>query len=336
MKNYFILLTGSLLSGASALFAQTPLSAAGINPLVGETYTEIKTTYVHPGASGAGVTWDFSVFPAGVAVINNCVTVASTAYGSYYPSANIAFSRPGGEAYQKTSSSALQNYGFIASSVSMFEKSYSDPEDILRFPFTFGDTYSDNWGGTWDTTSVVLGRLGTTTVTADGYGTLITPAGTFLNTTRVHFVQNYRDSAIGGSYSINHGCNLYMWYANGYHYPLARMGTVTYFGATDSLGAYVDMYVGISEQEQYSSFRLFPSPAVNNVTISITLEKDQDIQIQVFNMIGQQMQVGYVGKGVPGINNINMDTENMPPGSYFVRVLLDGNVSVTRALIISK
>src|SRR5690606_15577654 len=71
---------------------------------------------------------------------------------------------------------------------------YADPEEVMHFPFTYNDTYSDNTLCTSSLGSgVELVRSGTTTVTADAYGTLKTPLGTYPNTLRILTNQVYED-----------------------------------------------------------------------------------------------------------------------------------------------
>lgn len=187
-KSLHILFFGSLISAVNTV-AQPTITATGINPIGGDVITTTNTNYVGPGSAGINQTWDLSTMtPSGASATFAYANPSSTPYASSFTNSNVSASYGGSYVYYKTSSAAWQFYGAVTSAT----MSYSNPEDFLHFPFTYTNTYTDSWATTFISGGYTFYRTGTTTVTADGYGTLITPSGTFSNVLRVHFIKTTR------------------------------------------------------------------------------------------------------------------------------------------------
>src|SRR4030095_6772358 len=95
---------------------------------------------------------------------------------------------------------------------------YVDALDYLHFPLTYMDQFTDSYEaiGSGDTTT---GRI---EVTADGYGTLILPSGTFNDCLRLQEVR--RDTNItDGVISFESNDTFYHYYVNGYPEPLCQV-----------------------------------------------------------------------------------------------------------------
>ncbi|MDV7396316.1 hypothetical protein RZS08_33285, partial [Arthrospira platensis SPKY1] len=76
-----------------------------------------------------------------------------------------------------------------------------DGDLLFEFPLHYGDQMSDDIEGTNTVfaggSPFVTQRTGTTTTEVDGYGTLITPLGTFNNVLRVKRTESISDSFMG-------------------------------------------------------------------------------------------------------------------------------------------
>ncbi len=319
--------------------AQPTLTATGINAVIGETYTYTSNTNstISPGNAGANQTWDLSAMTGTPAGQTTVVTPSSTTYGSSFPNANVAMSTPSqGVTYYKTSSTALQNYGMTVSGVVI---PFSNPEDFLHFPFSYNNTYTDTWAGQFQNVGSTFYRRGTTTVTADGYGTLITPIGTYTNVMRVHFVQDYQDSVYSGApYIFTYYNDEYLWYKNGVHYQLAAVYTFTTSQSGTSHGSsYVSSSVGVEDVSGIiHSSSIFPNPATDKVTLNFTLTENKNVDIQLFNSIGQQEMISQNANCFQGENTLQLDVSILPEGIYFVKISLNGNVAATKRFLITK
>jgi len=231
----------------------------------------------------------------------------------------------------------MQLTGIVAGPPTVF--TYSNFEDWMHFPFTYNNTYTDTWSATFVSGGYNFTRSGSTTVTADSYGTLITPNGTYTNVLRVHFVQVYQDSTyIGTPYIITYNNDEYMWYKDGVHSALAAVfNLTTSASAPSSGGIYLTGSVGINELPNYiTSYSVFPNPAIDKITINFTLTENKKVDILLFNSLGQKMEINQNTNGFQGLNSVQLNVATLPKGIYFAQVLLDGNIAVTKRFVINK
>jgi len=333
MKKIYLLV--SFISGlfAVAATAQT-ITATGCNPVIGEVFNYKTTTGFGPGGSGTGQTWNFATI-SGTSTTSTAVAVGSTPNGSSFPAANIAFSNTGSTySYQKTSATALQHYGTVAAGVVI---AYTNPEDLLHYPFAMSNTYSDNFAATFTNSGFTFYRSGSVTITADGTGTLITPTGTFTSVLRIHMVENYSDSAnIFGTPTVTAYSNdQYLWYKDGTHFPLASTFTFTTGAGTTSGGNYyVSTTVGIDEVNALSnSLTVFPNPASQNVRLNFNLTDNQKIEVVLANALGQVVYTQNTEK-ISGEQTIDLNVSAFEKGVYFVRIKTEDGLTATRKIIV--
>ena len=336
-KSLHLLLVGNLFSAVSA-FAQPVLTAAGINPTVGISNTSNAANYVSPGGSGVSQTWNLSAMTSTGSSVTTFIAPSSTTYASSFPSANVAINLGSGSySYYKTSSTAWQNEG-VASGSGPVIMSYSNPEDFLRYPFTFNSGYTDTWATTFVSGTTTFYRTGSTVVTADSYGTLITPSGTFSNVLRVHFYEDYQDSAniSGNPFIIPYQNDEYMWYLNGNHNPIATVWSLTANASTSQGGSYMINVSGINEPSSLVSFNIFPNPASENLTIDISLKEKQKVDIKLFDEAGSEAGCPVSAEAMQGKSTYAIAVQDLPAGIYFAEVILNGTSSSTRRFIVSK
>lgn len=328
---------GSLILISSASFAQPVLTATGINPVIGESSTSYTAAYVAPGGSGPGQTWNFSSMSGTSTGLTSVVAPSSTPHAASFPNANISFYNPTSAyaSYYKTSTTALQNYGTAGTVVIP----YTNPEDMLHFPFTYLNTFTDAWTGQFQSGTYTYTRKGTTTVTADGYGTLITPGGTFTNVLRVHFVENYTDSTFAGSsLIITYHNDEYMWYKEGVHVQIAFLYTLTSSsGGPFTGGGYTTTAAGIENgPDMVNSYNLYPNPATDQVNIDFSLIKNQQASVQIFNALGQCVKSIQNVDATQGANTLQLDVADMPKGIYVAQIMLQNNVAVKQRFVVAK
>lgn len=146
--------------------AQVTLTSATSIPLYGDTFNYIShfDSVLAVEQSGANQTWDFSM--AGGMSWTRTVDSVTNANGQLqFPLANLSIEGfPDDKNYYKTSATAFQLVGL--QSIIMSYYVYSDPQDVLRFPMTFGDTFTDTYSGSGDTGISPATINGTVNVTA--------------------------------------------------------------------------------------------------------------------------------------------------------------------------
>ena len=322
----------SLLLVSASTIAQPTLTAIGCNPVIGYTSTTVSNGGFAQGNSGANQTWNLASIGNTGSSTSNFVSVNSTPNGAQFSNANLAVSSGGAYSFLNVSITASTLLGIVALG-SGTVITYSNGEDGLRFPFTFGNTYTDQWAATF-TSGIDFFRTGSTTVTADGYGTLITPNGTYNNVLRIHFVQNYNDSS--EFVIINYVNDEYFWYKDGIKEALANTSTFSVDGGTPSMfGGYAAGSVGLENNELSSNLILFPNPASETINLTLQNQDLSNANVKIISQLGQDVFVLEKVNSLTG-NNVQLDVANLRNGIYTLQILLKNNDVINKRFTISK
>ena len=94
----------------------------------------------------------------------------------------------------------------------------------------------------------------------------------------------------------------------------------------------------ISGMEEISSgvyFNLYPNPTSDDANIQFSLDKEQNVSIEVYNMLGQSMYSLNEGMMSSGQHTITIPGKGLTSGVYFVKFTTD-NASTTQKLVIQK
>ncbi len=315
--------------------AQPTLTAAGCSPVIGNTTTSISNGGFAQGAAGANQTWNFASIGNTGSATSQFVAVSSTPNGAQFTNCNLAASSGGAYSFYSSTASALTLNG-VASPSGGPLITYSNGEDFLRFPFTFGNSYTDTWAATF-TSGVDFFRTGSTAVTADGYGTLITPQGTFTNALRIHFVQTYHDSSNFGNGDYTN--DEYFWYKEGIKEALASTYTFTsnFAGQTNTTtgGSYAGGTVGMEESSADLAFVLAPNPAQEKINITINDKNLGQIKTRIINQLGQDVSPIENVNIIAG-NNMQFDVAHLKNGIYTLQLLLEDNSVINKRFTVNK
>jgi len=85
---------------------------------------------------------------------------------------------------------------------------------------------------------------------------------------------------------------------------------------TTELGNTSTSLVDINKEEKFS---LYPNPAKNNTNINFYSNKNQELEISLFNVIGKEINKIKVNV-LLGNNNINLDVTSLKNGVYFINI----------------
>jgi len=333
-KNYTKITLLTLLSfmfGISSLIAQTTLTAATTNPIVGESFDihSYDASAVSVGSAGANVTWDFStVTSTGVNTIS-WISSSSTPYSASYSNANLSFTGAGYYYYYATSSTDYSSCGGTNPSGQVI--SYSDLEKQLVYPMTFNTTYVDAFAATYDAGGMYLDRAGTMTGVADGYGTLILPYGTITDVLRVKLVEDYDDS-YAGSPMMTYDTEAYLWYKAGVHQAVFSHTTfIVNGGAPTIYGMYIDASeVGIDNVEGSFGLHIYPNPNSGSFYVELTPNHKKTI-LEVIDIYGKIVyQTEYTN--IATVKE-KIDLSTLSKGVYIVQVTTEDSRETKRISI---
>lgn len=317
--------------------AQPTLTDANCNPVAGENFTVIITPTIAPGSAGANQNWNLSAMSFSATGNVTISTTASTPSSSPFPSSNVSYRDGILHQFFRTSPGGLQYYGdfyYSGSFTGTTIVSYTDPVDYLHLPLNFNDTYIDGFQGTKVLTSGIAPtqiRNGTATVTADGYGTLTVPTGSFANVMRVHMQSAIRDSIANSSLVAVLTQDEYLWYRPGTHYPIA--GIIYYDG--DMRGFYISSYpTGLKENNVGSvAFELYPSPASDHVNIHFPISSTDKTQVSIYNSLGQELKT-FAPETMS--DDVKINVSDLPNGIYILQLSSNNNRLTGKRFIINR
>ena len=184
-KIYLTLIT--LLSLSAISIAQPILTPANFTPSVGDLqlYYVADTNTVIDNTTGANVIFDYSNMAGyGLTQTQYIVNPTTTTFASDFTSSTTA-DTTGGFAINKNYSQvhgtdSITKTGIVANIPTygtVVGKYDVDPEITMKFPFSYPNTYFDNYSGSFTVSGVTANGAGNATVNADAWGTLLLPHG---------------------------------------------------------------------------------------------------------------------------------------------------------------
>jgi len=316
-------------------FSQPTLTSAN-SPQIGDKIVDLlaDTVGVIAGPSGAGINWDFSTLSAtGDTSISEVVTPNSTPYSADFPGASQAIKFANGQRYGYYFSDALEytSLGEVIPSAPV-TMAYNDPQKLYVYPFTYDSTFSDDFSAVF-ISGATFYRTGTITVTADAYGTIQLPTGTFSNVLRLKVIQDYRDSLNIGGIEYIYQTEGYSWFLTDSRWPILSINKMTIdqgFGPTTSRWVLYSASgtSGIEKKDLLSQldFNIYPNPAKDQTTITYNLDKQAKVKLSVYNKLGQKLKVISDNNQTLGIYEIPLNLKNFKKGIYLIRLVIDGIV----------
>jgi len=323
--------------------AQAPptLMASNVSPLPGDEFVihNCVSNNVQPGTSGANTSWDFSSLSTlttqGGIDTGLAMPSISTQTYAIFPTSTLAVVTPASNlvTYFIESDTKLSQDGLYVSSSEY--TAYSDPMDVLQFPLTYNNTFTDNYSGlvvytpSGGTTLNAINN-GSITVIADAYGTLTLPGASgpvvYQNVLRVHSVQTYRDSVyLFGTTSIVETYNVetYTWYTPGYHNALLVIATSTGPGGNSKQVSYSSRQLagpeGVSTLLSGNvSVNLYPNPANSELNIAYSTANSDYIHISLYDMLGREI-ASIANGNTQGAQTLSYNTSALTKGMYLIR-----------------
>lgn len=90
---------------------------------------------------------------------------------------------------------------------------------------------------------------------------------------------------------------------------------------------------GIKNNTAVAELSLYPNPAKNNATLSISLKEAAKMEIALLNSVGQKVYSTSVN-GNAGNNKVELNLSNLSSGMYFYQVKMDNGKAVTQKFVV--
>lgn len=264
-----------------------------------------------PGDAGTNVTWDFSSAAIEDTANTTVVATGSTPYSSTFSSSDYAMTGDGTaflyfthNSNQMTTTGAA---GDLLGTGEIIEAPFSNSLILHNLPREYGDTFDDVYafeaeadGSAFNVHRIRVNHTGHVYDTTDGYGTLITPTGTYEAlrvktvdyTTDVIDVQLFPFPAVWTNFSTEQDTSIsYSWHAKEEKLAIAEM-------SFDSIGNPAQftfstvppvVTIGLEETEKAFQLAVYPNPSSEFVF----LKSDKPIlgnTIEIYSIEGKLVE----------------------------------------------
>lgn len=244
--------------------------------------------------------------------------------------------------FYKNSQERYVNAGFAASlNVLPLPFVLSSPDVLYRFPLQYGDQDSSVSGVIYNLPDIAYLNLDRKRINkVDGWGTLITPFGTFevlrMTSEVTEHDSIYIDSLEMGV-PVNRHYTEYKWLAKGQKIPVLKITSdisgliVTY---TDSLR--VDIDAVAEKYIKSESLNVYPNPAKKNVFVEFEALSTGDIELALFDLKGgcilRQTESIYASD----YHRKRISLKDVSSSGTYLLVIRTGGQVMTRKLVVNK
>ena len=368
MKKLYTLIVALLFSHAllaQITVDQNDFAGAGDNVLVsnGDVTTTVDIT-----TTGANQTWDFSfLVPQSQDTLEFLpLSSTNTNYSLYF--VNIAFNT--NRSNLATSGGAIPTipgipitisdpYNFyyknandyrqqgIGATISGFATpiAYGNKDYVYNFPLDFNDADSSN--SDWSLGLTGLGYYGYNQKrvnNVDGWGTIITPYGTFSALRIVSTIEGadtlYADT-LGMGFSFARPLTKeYKWIAKNEKIPVMQI-TTTDVAGTEVVSAIVypdslrTTTVGLEALNTNSAFSVYPNPAKDFISLNFSVVKAEEVSLSVYDVKGSLIYKDENKWYAAGSHNKLISTQFLSSGIYTLQLKSTDSLQ-TRKVVINK
>jgi len=348
MKSFYIIIC--ILLSSYVAIGQPTINSSVIFDLGESSEVEIVQDFFAPGAAGPNVSWDFSgisgpSFRFDWRAINP--DTLPVQMQDSFPNTDLSFLTPIGDTignylFYQESNDSLFLLGAALTRIPGGDTTWfmlnEDPQLSLAFPIGYEDMQTDSFAGTnWVQVQGNLfmqKRRGSITHTADAYGDITTPLGTFSNALRIKTEERVYDTLVVMGFPASttiQEITRYAWYADGEKYLIMQMDSIsTTPGTTVQQAQYRTEALATSlDPEILSSlidFKLFPNPANSRINLSFHLPERANVQLDILNLMGQRvLHKSYANIGA---FEEELRIDHLPKGSYLLQISTPlGNLS---------
>ena len=331
LRSAFVLF---FISACGSSFGQISLLSSDLTSIGDQIVRYIDTIPTYgPGNAGANQTWDFSSAVIEDTATTNVVATASTPYASTFSGSDYAMT--GATAsylyFTHTSANLITNgaAGDLLETGEIIEAPFSDALVLHVFPRTYGSYFNDTYafqaeadGAAFNVYRIRVTHTGHVYDTTDGYGTLITPTGTYdaLRVKSTDFTTDVVEVKLASFLpwtpftTVQDTSVSYSWHAKEEMLAIAEY-------AYDSIGnparftfSTVPPVVStaIADAENDSKLKLYPQPATNTLC-NDGLAASDSYQAEVYSVNGKMILTEH-------LRGDCLDVERLTAGMYILRL----------------
>jgi len=291
---------------------------------------DVTSTAITAGAAGANVTWDFSAYTAANVVTSTTNACPGQANCFRFPTANRITNPIAADTYDfniMTDTEATMIGSYFGPSLGNGTTTYTDPLIMYKFPITYQQQFNETYQ--LNTVSTGIGNTseaGQESFIADGYGTVITPTGTYTNVLRVKRMRTATQTTAGQP-PLSYTHESYQWISqtSGMVFSFG-INTFTLNGTTNVSKVVSYLVPGALSTSDLTinktDISIYPNPSSDE----ITLQSDGNIKkVSITSLDGKSV--------LKTENNKNIDISKLPKGVYILQGELQSGQTVSKKII---
>lgn len=317
---------------AMTVSSQTVITYAKHSPQIGQTI-ELKALYssmtplnIDPGPAGTNVTWNFSAFVGNEDETITFIDPVQTPFAdSISETVNLAIEiadeEDTGYAYFTSTQQNLtvNGYGIMMEGVPLMYNEYNPAPVQMVYPFAYGDSYQTYGQIEYGFEGMQSISKMWSTITADAWGTLTNPTGTYENVLRLK-VETIDSTFIyyngilfnkDGYQSLD-----YSWYWNDHRYMIHSIYGDVVNGNFEAYGVdYLTEESANVDDKKPLAVSVYPNPAADVLNVQAG-EGDYILS----DMLGRRIMEFKAVKG----SGTTVDVSALPEGMYLLQRINQG------------
>ncbi|GAB0156909.1 hypothetical protein CHRYSEOSP005_21760 [Chryseobacterium sp. Alg-005] len=322
MKKLYFIFTMGMAIGATAQSTVTRAGLDRVNVTMNVNHANV-TNALSPGPSGANITWDFSSYTPMQTISISMYSCPGQTNCFRFPAANRMSKLVGSENYDYNlftdmDASVLGNYSNPGDAT----MTYTDPLIQYKFPVSYLQEFTDTYQFSTGTGT----ESGTQTFKVDGYGTVITPTGTFTNCLRIKRVRNGTQT-FPGSPPMSYVNESYQWVNESVGIILSvAFNTFTINGTTTtqpSLAYYTTSSLSTADLDHVENpISVYPNPSSDLITLQ---SKDDIKKMNLTNAEGKLV--------LKTSHSKTLNISGLPNGVYLLQGELKNGKIITKKVV---
>lgn len=324
----------SALCLVGTLAAQPTLDATNMVPVNGQEFPlRTKPDWSDVGPTGANVNWPFWTLHATGNRNYRYFDPSITPTSASIPTATLVGTDGGTDtSFFAVTANGWENVGVRSSLEGVIN--YTDPVLDLKFPCSFGTTWTDAASASYTVSGFPTTRVGTITGNADAWGQLTLSENDLSNVLRVHVRKQFTDQAAIAT--INRVSNTWYFFNTGFPYPVLKMveDSVIINGGAPSVARTADWMggpggvgmddIGFDDVQ----FTPYPNPATDQVTIQ--LPTTTAALCEVLDATGKVVRSQRLQANA---TQHLISVQELTPGAYTARVSENGTMRSVRFIV---
>lgn len=299
----------------------------------------VDTTGISEGNSGVNNVWNFSnITTIGLPTDISYIDPQNAPGSNLFPNATLAQKVDESYSYVKQVAGDFFNMGNYMEGTGM--TIYQDLQKSFQYPFAYNNTFTDSYRSTTNGEGFVIHSSGTVTTTADAWGTIILPSGSY-NALRIKSVTNNIDSMFfSGNVMVNTSINTgYSWYISNLKVPAFSIVYLqgSFFNlksasVADLTSTGINDPVGLAE-----SFELgqnYPNPFNPSTKIEFSLSKPGAVSLKVYDIGGKEVATLANQYYREGKHSVSFNGAELTSGTYFYKLEVNGIVQTKKMTLV--